>query len=119
MKAKPGALTILAKGADGSLASVPVAITSAAIEPAAPSTTLVAAVAVTGEKTDMWASGFKPNEVVTIKVAGRIVMGRPANEYGALMIEVPISVAPGIYTAEATGDRGSVATAPLVVVEEK
>ena len=89
--------------------------------PPSPSTSLIAATTATGERTTMWGAGFQPNEMVTAGIVGgpAVLVGRQANESGAVILEVTVDLAPGIYTVKATGDMGSEATAPLVVVEEK
>ncbi|MBM3948815.1 MAG: collagen-like protein [SAR202 cluster bacterium] len=137
--------SLLAVGGEGSEASVPVMIVETSPEPAltaddvealleeridaiptprpqpSPSTSLVAEVAVQGELTRFWGAGFKANEVVTLSVIGgpSVLVAGTANASGALAIEEFVTLDPGIYTLKATGDKGSEATAPLVVVLEK
>ncbi len=92
-------------------------------EPPAPdaTTTLVAEIAVSGELNTFWASGFAPGETVLLGILGgpEILVGRDANESGAVMLEARIDLGPGVYTAIATGELGGRATWPLIVVEEK
>lgn len=121
-----GASTLVARGSSGSVATVPVNILANPISPTSPSTSIVAGVVETGGDTTIWGSGFMADEVVTIMAIGttsdggdRILTGDQANEFGALMLEVTISLDPGVYTLKAFGSKGSEATAPLVVVEEK
>jgi hypothetical protein len=137
--------TLLAVGGEGSEASYPVMIVEASPEPAlttedieslieqrikaiptprpqpSPSTSLVAEVAVQGELTRFWGAGFKADEVVTLSVVGgpSVLVAGSANASGALAVEEVVTLDPGIYTVKATGDKGSEATAPLVVVLEK
>ena len=82
---------------------------------------IVAAITVTGERTILWGAGFQPNEMVTVGVVGGpdVLVGRAANESGAVILEAIVDLEPGIYTVTATGDQGSVAAAPLLVVVEK
>ena len=128
--------TLIAVGGDGSRASVPVMIvperpptptptpspTPTPVPPApSPSTSLVAAKTISGAETIVWGSGFRPFENVVLSVVGGpdILVARQANASGALTVEVFIDLDPGIYTMLATGDMGSEATAPLLIVVEK
>jgi len=113
-----GISTVRALGSKGSTASVPVMVVEEA-RAAASSTSLVVAVAVTGEETTVWGAGFMANEAVTLMVGDEILGGGSANASGALMLDVTVALDPGVYTLWALGDAGSEATAPLVVVELK
>jgi hypothetical protein len=121
-----GIRAIVATGADGSTASVPVMIVRTRTEDPSPSTSLAAGLVATGEETTIWGAGFLPNENVTLVAIGaaadggdKIVIGDAANASGALMLDVVINLDAGIYTLKAVGAKGSEATAPLVVVTEK
>jgi hypothetical protein len=121
-----GVSTLVARGSSGSVATAPVNIVANPVSPTSPSTSIVAGVVETGGDITIWGSGFMPDEVVTIMAIGttsdggdRIITGDQANQFGALMVDVTISLDPGVYTLKAFGSRGSEATAPLVVVEEK
>ena len=129
--------TLVALGSAGTLASSPVNVilerpsptpvpqptTVSTPEPPAPDapTTLVAEIAVSGELSTFWASGFAPGETVLLSILGgpEILVARDANESGAVMLEARIDLGPGVYTAIATGELGGRATWPLIVVEEK
>ena len=128
--------TLIAVGGDGSRASTPVMIiaprpptptptpspTPTPVPPApSPSTSLIAAKTISGAETIVWGAGFRPNENVVLSVVEGpdILVARQANESGALTVEVFIDLEPGIYTMVATGDLGSEATAPLLIVIEK
>lgn len=80
-------------------------------------------------------SGFAPGEIVQVALLTKeaeLVLGGmggapggfvKANETGAFQISTWIPhdgvAKPGVYTMKATGDKGSAATAPLVVIEKK
>ena len=58
---------------------------------------------------------------MTVGIVGGpdLLVGRTANESGAVILEAIVDLEPGIYTIRATGDQGSEATAPLLILEEK
>lgn len=121
-----GARSIVATGADGSTASTPVMIVRIRTEDPSPSTSLAAGLVATGEETTVWGAGFLPGENVTLVAIGvaadggdKIIIGDAANASGALMVDVVINLDAGIYTLMAVGAKGSRASAPLVVVEDK
>lgn len=78
-------------------------------------------------------AGFVPGETVEVSLSTEnlttVLGGRggapggkvTVNEVGAFFISssVPRAVKPSVYTVEARGDKGSVATAPLVIEEKK
>lgn len=74
-------------------------------------------------------SGFVPGEKIEIIVVvdgvptelGRKPMIKEANELGAFKTDsgIPRVAKPGMYTVKATGDKGTVAVAPLDVEKEK
>ena len=78
-------------------------------------------------------AGFVPGETVEVSLSSEnlttVLGGRggapggkvTVNEVGAFFISssVPRAVKPSVYTIEANGDKGSVATAPLVIEEKK
>ena len=119
-----GEKAIAANGDSGSKASVPVTIVSEPQGPPSASTSLTVDPVATGSNTSIWGAGFKPNESVTISVTGAangqdlIVADGAANDFGAFAMSATITLEPDIYTLKAVGDRGSEATAPLLVSEE-
>ena len=74
-------------------------------------------------------SGFVPGEKIEIIIVvdgvpselGRKPMIKEANELGAFKTDsgIPRVAKPGMYTVKATGDKGTVAVAPLDVEKEK
>ena len=48
-----------------------------------------------------------------------ILVSGAANSSGAFMAESPNPLGAGVYTAQATDESGTEATAPLVIVEAK
>ena len=121
-----GIRSIVAIGADGSVASEPVNIVRFRVEDPSPGTSMVVGPVATGGSVTVLGAGFLPNEGVSISVVGalpdggdKVVVGDNANESGAFMFEATISLDPETYTLIASGALGSVATAPLVVTEEK
>lgn len=119
---RPGVKTLIANGANGSVASVPLTITAARTAPTSPSTTIVAAAVESGGVTTIWGSGFNPREFVSMVVVlhegdggEQLVVGGAANGSGAFEMRGPIDLDEGIYTLKASGDAGSEATAPLLV----
>ena len=122
--------TLMALGGDGSRASAPIRVVDLVpevvevvevVEPPSAAPSIVAATTVTGERTIVWGAGFQPNEMISVGVVGGpdVLVGRAANESGAVILEAIVDLEPGIYTLTATGDQGSVAAAPLLVVVEK
>jgi len=114
-----GVRTLLATGSDGSLASIPVTILDAAVMEASPSTSLIVGSVVTGGNATIWGAGFMGGETISISAGGSVLAGGSANSSGAFEMEMAVDLEPGIYTAKAVGDMGSVATAPLAVVASK
>jgi len=129
-------VSIKADGSKGSKASTPVKIEksqpAAAAAPPEVDTTIVAGeitdsglvsgVASEGSTVVVLAAGFKAGERVTVavlgadgKTVGLLGANQAANDGGAVMFEREIKVGPGVYTLEAFGDQGSIATAPLWV----
>jgi len=111
----------------------------AAAPAAPPEKASICVVPMSGEpktKLVFYGSGFVPGEKVRIfmDIGGEVTMvfGPPgaggvavANEFGAFKLKsrggIPrsASVPPGVYTLEARGDKGSIATAPLETLEKK
>ena len=128
-------INVKAEGSKGSLASVPVMVVKsrpAVVEQAEVDTTIIAGeirptglqsgVASEGSTVVVLAAGFKAGERVTVAVLGTdgktialLGANKKASEGGAVMFEKEISLAPGVYTLEAFGNRNSAATAPLWV----
>jgi hypothetical protein len=128
-----GAKTILAIGQDGSKASAPVTLSSAAAAPvgSAAASLSVAATEQGGVVTAL-GSGFKTNEYVILTLKGassgvdKLLVGGSANASGAFSLEGKLAwknqvtpVAAGVYTLLATGDGGSVTSAALVILASK
>jgi len=142
-----GVVTLKADGADGSTASIPVAImgltTPTAPDPgpdpgAAPS--LMGGTVALDGTVKIWGAGYAPNEVVTIFAVtgvgtgirgGEIVPGAgdptkkgivtsKASDKGVLEVDFTNLgiLAPGVYSIEGFGANGSIASALLMVVEE-
>ena len=131
------AVTVMARGADGSMGSSPVAIREETPDPVIrppnpPVTvdaTLVAGCVVQGMSATVWGSGFKPGEVASIfLVTDSLADGAPvqsavgsstASSRGTIQADVTITADFGLYGLKAAGIRGTEATAPLVVVGDK
>ena len=116
---RPGVKTLIASGANGSVASAPLTIAAARTAPASPSTTIVAAAVESGGVTTIWGSGFNPREfasiVVVLPEGEELAVGGAANGSGAFEMRATIDLDEGVYTLKASGDAGSEATAPLLV----
>jgi len=131
--------TLTAKGSSGSIANAPLSIESK-IEPLFVNhdketdtdfnyellkdnlkASLVATVAIKGTRNSFWGSGFESNERVTLGIVGgpELLVARNADSSGTLILEPIIDLNAGVYTAIAIGDKGSIATWPLVVVADK
>tara|TARA_B110000263_G_scaffold163584_1_gene142428 strand:+ start:604 stop:1506 length:903 start_codon:yes stop_codon:yes gene_type:complete len=131
--------TVTAKGSSGSIANAPLSIESK-IEPLFVNhdketdtdfnyeelkdnlkASLVATVAVKGTRNSFWGSGFESNERVTLSIVGgpELLVARDADSSGTLILEPIVDLDAGVYTAIAIGDKGSIATWPLVVVADK
>ena len=120
-----GVRTLLAAGPE-SRASSPVTIVSSPVPEVSVSTSLLAGAAELGNEIQVWGAGFMPGEAVTMIAVGaaegandRILAGATANASGSFMVDSPNPLGAGIYTLRAVGNRGSMSTAPLVVVEAK
>lgn len=120
-----GIRAIVAIGADGSRASEPVTIVKFRVGDTSPSTSLVVDQVCSGETTTVWGAGFIADEGVAISILGglpdggdKVVVGDNANGFGAFMLETTISLDAGTYTLIGRGGLGSVATAPLAVLDE-
>ena len=115
----PGLRAILAVGLDGSRASASVRIVDNAVPvDSVDSSVLVAATAV-GEDIEFWGAGFGPGEPFSITAGGRIISGGISNDDGAFTSTTSNPFEAGVYTLKAVGNKGSSATAPLVVHEVK
>ena len=137
------AVTIMARGADGSVATTPASIREwtpfAVIRPAPPpprvDASLFASCAIIGEEATVWGSGSKPGEEMRIfLVTGSRADGAPvqspvgtavANSRGAFQATIEIEesigdsdIEPGLFALKSAGIRGTEATAPLMVISE-
>lgn len=132
----PGPRGILAQGADGSRASFPVLITTTPVS-TSPATSLIvlsstgATSVAPGSTATVYGAGFNPGESVTILQTGgsgaqdKILVGGTADANGALRLTftvaadiIPADAQGGLFSLKATGDRGSQATAPLIVARK-
>jgi len=130
---QPGLYTIRAVGDQGSKASAPIRVVETLpTPPSEPGVNLVvvggAEGVEVGSRVTVLGSGFQPKEgVITIIVAATpagdaLLIGGQANSSGAFEFRsrpMSKSIQPGVYTVKATGDKGSIATAILKVVEAK
>ena len=86
------------------------------------------------EPITIYGSGFAPGEVIRLELktegftwnlAAKGAMGsHQANEWGAFVFKNTFprhqgSLAPGVYTLVAYGDKGSIATSPYMILEEE
>jgi len=135
-----GVVSVVGEGMDGTWASTAVSIIAATPEPPAKpdppsiaSSLLVGSVTATGQfvvgvvaeggTARLLGSGFGPNEGTAITVitgvgdAGEVktkgLAIAPANGAGAFSKDITVSLAPGVYTLQAQGLNGSLATAAL------
>ena len=120
-----GARTILAEGADGSRASAGVNIIAKAVNVSPASSLDVAEgyLEPVGGSATINGSGFQSGEAVAIHAVAasgglNVLVGSVAsvNESGAFSVVVTDEMNAGVYSLEAKGTGGSVATAPLWVV---
>ena len=126
-------LSFGAVGADGSKASTPVMVMAESpvvqvVEVPSAGASLVAGTVVQGESITVAVAGFKPNEVIGYLVTTGESAGLPkrrqlvsgsASATGAATKDIRITLDPGVYTLEAIGVSGTLATAALIVVLEK
>lgn len=135
------AVTIMARGADGSIATTPAHIIAnrpiPTIRPTPPpgsvDDSLYASCAIIGNSATVWGAGSKPGEAMNIfLITGSHADGGPlqslvgsavANSRGAFKgtIQIEESVGgsdlePGLFAIRSAGIRGTEATAPLIVV---
>ena len=114
------ALTLMAEGSEGTKASIPVVIRAEAPisnghETLSTVASLVAGTVETGKIITVYGAGYMPNEVVSLEVAGLKFGSSIAGHRGALGEDISIVLEPGLYTLMGVGDRGSRASAPLIV----
>ena len=120
-----GYITLIAEGADGSLASTPVRIVSSPVNVTSVDSSLSANAVWVGDDLTVLGAGFMPGEAATVSVVGvaggsdRILVGSTANESGAFMVDAPNPLDVGVYTLKAVGSRGSSATAALMICAEE
>jgi len=128
------AVSVRAKGADGSAASAPVMVQESAPEPVflphpqlpSPATSLVVGCAEPGSTVTLTGAGYDPNTSISVLViTGSASGGAPiraslgsarANDTGAFTTDAMISLDVGLYTVEALGTDKNFATAPLQVL---
>ena len=114
-------LTLMAEGSDGTKTSIPVVIRSEPLDTAesnghAMPASLVAGTVEAGKVITVYGAGYKPSEVVTLEIAGLKFGSSVAGKRGALGEDISIVLEPGMYTLMGVGDKGSVASAPLIVM---
>ena len=138
------AVTVMARGADGSVATTPASIRAqtpfalfrkAPLPPPVVDASLFASCAIIGEEATVWGSGSKPGEEMRIfLVTGSRADGAPvqslvgssvANSRGAFQTTIEIEksigdsdIEPGLFALKSVGIRGTEATAPLLVISE-
>ena len=116
-----GRKSVLASGADGSKASIPVRVVGSSQGVRSTSGSLVASGVESGGESTVVGAGFKAGEFVTILAVGasagqdRIVGGGAANEFGTFSLMVSIGLEDGLYTLTAIGDKGTQASGALFV----
>jgi len=115
--------SILASGADGSVASAPLTLAKS-VKHISPSSSLAATPAEPGGVSVVYGAGFIPGEAVAViievaKGSGKIVGGGEANDAGAFTVDVKAGVDVGLYTLKAMGSEGSEASAPLLVASKE
>jgi len=121
----PGFRTLAANGVNGSRASAPVLIVDGVPDQTSGATSLAAAATAVGDPIRIWGAGFVAGErVALVAVAASagedaVLIGASVNDSGAFEVISSNSLGVGIFTLWATGDMGSEATAPLLIVEEK
>jgi hypothetical protein len=131
------AVTIMVKGADGSIGSTPVKVQAEPsppvirppAEPVTVDASLVAGCVVQGMSLTVWGAGFVPGEVTNVfLVTDSQTDGAPvqsavgsasASSRGAFSADITITVDVGLYALKAVGIRGTEATAPLAVLADK
>jgi hypothetical protein len=110
---------VLASGSDGSRASRSVSVVDAGFT-GSPSIALDRTVVATGDDITVLLAGWGPGESVTVVVAGSVVAGGTANEFGALSLSATIEQDADVYSVNASGNASSsVVSAPITVVTTK
>ncbi len=116
-----GRKSVLASGADGSKATIPVRVVGSAQGVRSSSASLVASRVASGSESTVVGAGFQADEFVTILAVGasagqdRIIGGGAANEFGAFSLMVSVGMDDGLYTLMAVGDKGTEASGALFV----
>ena len=136
------AVTVMARGADGSIATTPASIRAQTpfaiirktpLSPRVVDASLFASCAIIGTSASVWGSGSEPGEVmriflVTGSYADVVPIQSPvgsavANSRGAFKATIEIEesigdtdIEPGLFALKSAGIRGTEATAPLIVV---
>ena len=116
-----GRKAILASGADGSKATIPVRVVGSSQGVRSTSASLAASQTESGGESTVVGSGFQAEEFVTILAVGassgqdRIIGGGAANEFGAFSVMVSVAMDDGLYTLMAVGDKGTQASGALLV----
>jgi hypothetical protein len=118
--------SLIAVGADGSVASTPVNIVKSRVAAPSVSSSLTSVTVAKGNTVTVKGAGFIGSEPVTISTRGTlttggdtILKGQDANVYGAFSVDIKPDLEVGVYTLQATGSGGSQATAILTITETK
>ena len=130
-----GVVTVMAEGADGSVASSPIMV--AASRPPTPAppreprigASVTGGSLVQGSSIDVSGGGFAPRELVSFLIVVRVSSDgtvaiknafgvATAGDTGVVNITLTIGLDPGQYTLEAAGDQGSVAASVITVLAE-
>ncbi len=134
-KIAPGLYTVQAVGEFGSKASYPVRLTDVPALPASsPGIFLIidngtVGIPAESKNVTVYGAGFQPGEGVLIKLLAATttgdlpLIGGEANKSGAFKLvkttALPAALLPGVYTAQASGDKGSRANAVIVIIAKK
>ena len=116
-----GRKAVLASGADGSMATIPVKVVGSSQGVRSSSASLVASQTASGGESTVVGAGFQSEEFITILAVGassgqdRIIGGGAANEFGAFSLVVSVGMDDGLYTLMAIGDKGTEASGALFV----
>ncbi len=111
-------LSIVANGADGNQASVPVRVIVDGTG-SNPSVQLSAATVASGSEVTVVLGGWASGEDVVVSAGGATIASGTGNAFGADSASAVVSLDPGVYSVTATGSISGVATSALVVTASK
>lgn len=114
-------LTLVAAGSGGSMASIPVSVSTRApingeSDGPAIAASLVAGKLEAGKTLTIYGAGYRPEELVSLEIEGVRFASSVASDRGAFGEDLVAVLEPGMYTLIGIGDKGSIASAPLVVL---